>query len=335
MKIGWGLITCQLPPDDPRNFSDLYQQAVELCVLAETAGLDSVWTSEHHFADDGYLPSSLTLSAAIASRTSRIEVGTGVVLAPLYNPLRLAEDAATVDCLSGGRFTLGIGAGWRDEEFELLGVALSDRAKLMRETVKTLRDAWSSDSFNHNGHLVYVTPKPSHHIPIVMGGFDPRAIERAGRIGDGFIGSSSGTSGIEGFKQARELTLAGLKKASRNPAEFSYYLHVPVFVGDFSDVAAHYHYIRWKYADMREKRGSTIAASPPRLDAGSMEELRATIVCGSPTEVAQQIQEFADALGDDIHFICRNYFPGMPFDTQREQLRLIGEQVAPILKGSA
>jgi len=141
VKFGYGLITCQHPPDDPRTDAELYRDAIDRAAAAERAGFDSAWVSEHHFLDDGYMPSLLVTCAAIAQATSTITIGTAVLLAPLIDPLRLAEDAATVDVISNGRFVLWIGAGWRPEEFDVLGVALSDRAKLMNRTVKVLRGA--------------------------------------------------------------------------------------------------------------------------------------------------------------------------------------------------
>lgn len=164
-----------------------------------------------------------------------------------------------------------------------------------------------------------------------MGGFAPAAIERAGRIADGFIGSSSGTAGVEGFKQARDLTLKGLAKSERDAGDFSYYLHVPVFVGSFDEVADDYQYLRWKYADMREKRASSHAVSPPPVNEQTAAELRTSIIFGSPSEIASQINEFKQKLGDDIHFICRNYFAGMAYEKQLEQIRLIGTQVSPLV----
>ena len=323
MKFGYGLITCQRPPDDPRTDAEIYRDAIARAVKAEELGLDSVWLSEHHFLDDGYMPSVLVLAAAIAQATSKITIGTAVLLAPLYDPWRLAEDAATVDLISNGRFVLGIGAGWRPEEFDVLGVSLSDRGKAMTRTVKVLRGAWGTELFEG----VNVTPKPAHKIPIWLGGFAPAAVRRAGRIGDGFLGSTSGASGIEAFVEAKRMAIEARATTERSGAgrEFTFALHVPVYVGDWDDVKKYYHYLRWKYPDMGAARGSTVAKSPPPLTEEIEAQLRPTIICGNADEVRAEIDRFRQALGDDTHFICRSDFPGMPQDRSLDLMERIAD----------
>src|SRR5438105_7949732 len=98
---------------------------LELVRQAEALGFDSAWVSEHHGTSDGYLPSLLTMLAAFAAVTERIELGTGVVLTPLHDPIRLAEDCAVVDQLSAGRLILGL--GWREEEFRMLRIPIKER----------------------------------------------------------------------------------------------------------------------------------------------------------------------------------------------------------------
>jgi alkanesulfonate monooxygenase SsuD/methylene tetrahydromethanopterin reductase-like flavin-dependent oxidoreductase (luciferase family) len=132
VRVGFGSIMCPRYPGDPCSDGERYRDALALAEEAERLGVDSVWASEHHFFDDSHLPSVLPFCAAMAARTSRVTIGTDVLLAPLYEPVRLAEDATTVDLLSGGRFVLGLAQGWRPEEFEGLGIPLKGRHRRPR-----------------------------------------------------------------------------------------------------------------------------------------------------------------------------------------------------------
>src|SRR5690242_5556583 len=98
-----------------------------MCEEAELLGCESVWLTEHHLFDDGYLPQPLTFAAAVAARTRRLRIGTAIVIAPLHHPVELAEQAAVVDIISHGRLELGLGAGYRVPEFQLYGAEVSTR----------------------------------------------------------------------------------------------------------------------------------------------------------------------------------------------------------------
>ena len=139
VQIGIGLFTGQVPPGSERTFEQEYREMLDLVRLAEALGFDSAWVSEHHGSSDGYMPSLLTMLAAFAAATERIRLGTGVVLAPLHDPLRLAEDASMVDQLSGGRLLLGLGLGWREEEFRTFGVPMEERVIRLIETIDSVR----------------------------------------------------------------------------------------------------------------------------------------------------------------------------------------------------
>src|SRR5437660_1482185 len=154
VKIGIGLFTGQVPPGSKRTFVEEYRETIDLVRLAETLGFDSAWVSEHHGAGDGYAPSLLPMLAAFAAATDRIQLGTGVVLTPFHHPLRLAEDAATVDVMSGGRLILGLGLGWREEEFRMFDVPIGERAWRTAEIVEILRRAWTGERFSFIGRTV-------------------------------------------------------------------------------------------------------------------------------------------------------------------------------------
>jgi len=335
MKLGYGLITCQRYPGDPRTAADLYREALELARLCESVGLDSIWTSEHHFWDDDYMPSLLVMSAAIAAVTTKIEIGTGVLLAPLYDPIRLAEDAATVDLISGGRFILGLGIGWRAEEFERLGIPMQGLGRRMTETVKVLRGAWGPSTFTFDGQVhryppTNVTPKPARPIPIWVGGFVDDAVRRAGRIGDGYLGSSVA---LDDLGRRVLLTKEGLKRAGRAGRDFTIAVHEPVLVtgegaAGVDDLLPYFHNSRWKYDDMRTEFGRATDGplpEPPPMDETRRLALQSSVIAGDPAQVAARILEFRDAAGEDIHFVARSYYAGVPFDQAKRMVELLGE----------
>ena len=159
----------------------------------DALGWDDVWLSEHHFIADGYTPSMLALAAAIAARTSRIEIGTSVLLLPLHDPLRVAEDAATVDVASGGRLQLGLAVGYRKGEFTGFGIPAKERAARMDEALPILRRLFAGERVTTTGKFyrysdVELTPLPVQRAPkLWIGGFSEPAVRRAARLGDAYI----------------------------------------------------------------------------------------------------------------------------------------------------
>jgi alkanesulfonate monooxygenase SsuD/methylene tetrahydromethanopterin reductase-like flavin-dependent oxidoreductase (luciferase family) len=335
VRFGYGLITCQRYPGDPRSDADLYREALDLAVEAERLGFDSVWTSEHHFADDAYAPSLLPLSAAMAARTRSIAIGTGLVLAPLHHPLRLAEDAAVVDLISGGRFVLGLGLGWLPWELEAFGVRLGDRGRRMEAAIETCRQAWGEALVATSG--VGVFPKPARRggPPIWIGAHRESAVRRAARLADGWI---AGEPDLETFRTRVGWLLDELRRQGRPAEEMEIAGYWPVFVGTDSEqawerVRPHYHYVAWKYADAERAKGRLgPLPSPPPLDEAAGAELRASIICGTPDEVAARVRALADVAGPRFTFIARLYYPGMDPATMLDSARLFADRVIPAVR---
>ena len=186
LTIGLGLFTGQAPD---RYGDPPYASAIDLAVAAEANGFDAFWVSEHHGLPDGYLPSPLLLLGAVATHTRSLTLGTGLAIAPLYHPIRLAEDAAVVDRLSGGRLVLGLGMGYVEHEYQTFGVDRSQRGEHMEDLVGLLRTAWRGEPFDWSGPALKgaglnVTPTPVRgSVPVWLGGYSARAVQRAVRAG--------------------------------------------------------------------------------------------------------------------------------------------------------
>lgn len=179
-----------------RPFSRLYREALDQIEWAESIGFGSAWLTEHHFCEDGYTPSPFTIAAAIGERTSTMRIGTNLIVAPLHNPVRLAEDAATVSLLTGGRFDLGLGQGYWAPEFAAFGRNLKHRPSLLEESVALIRAAWSGSAEPFEGKrftlpTTRITPLPESAPKLLVGAMAEPAIERAARIADGFLSTQN------------------------------------------------------------------------------------------------------------------------------------------------
>jgi alkanesulfonate monooxygenase SsuD/methylene tetrahydromethanopterin reductase-like flavin-dependent oxidoreductase (luciferase family) len=153
------------PPGSALSTPALYAQALDQVVFAEQLGYDTIWFTEHHFVNDGYLPSWVPVAGAVLGRTTRIRVSTDIAILPFYNPLRLAEDVAVLDNLSGGRIELGVGIGYAPHEFAGFGIPVSRRVSLMEEGLDILKLAWAGERFSYHGKRydfddLIVSPRP-------------------------------------------------------------------------------------------------------------------------------------------------------------------------------
>lgn len=187
------------PVQVPR--ADMYQCAIEMCAWGEEQGIPAVHLSEHHGSEDGYCPSPLLLASAIAARTQAMQMYISALIAPLHDPVQLAEDLCILDIISRGRVIPIISGGYREEEFTAVGKDLKIRKQYMDDIGPFLKKAWSGETFEYEGRTITITPRPfSEPRPmLLMGGSSKPAARRAARDADFFI-----PSGPEIFEFYRE-----------------------------------------------------------------------------------------------------------------------------------
>lgn len=335
-SVGLSLYTGQRVPGPQPRYADL----VPLAQAAEAAGFDAFWVSEHHNFDGAYLPSPLIALAAAAASTSRITLGTGLVLGPLSHPLRLAEDAAVVDHLSGGRLVLGIGNGYAPREFAMFGVPMANRGARLEETVAILKQAWRGEPFSFEGSVYRfedVRVQPASHqtqgIPIWIGAYAPAAIARAGRIADGHL-VGRGTP---------ELLAAATEQlaAVRDPQDptFTLAMNVAVVGSDprAGGTSARAGYRRHQRAYELVTTGTPLydPATPvhdPTLTLGSIDNY---------VQAGGTADEIVDRIGAIVerhdrwprqHVALRALFPDEDLDVLLRRVDYLGEEVLPPLR---
>lgn len=343
MQFGYGLLTAQRPPSSGRTYEEVYDESIRLAQLAEDQGFNSVWTSEHHFFDDGYSPSVLPLSAALATATDSIGIGTGIALAPLYDPIRLAEDAATIDNLSGGRFTLGLANGYMQREFDAFGVPKSERANRVNETIDICQRAWDDGSFSYQGDVfecedlrVEPTPVQDSGPPILLGGTSEPAVRRAARKADGHIGvvyypeDFSEKGSFTEVKQNVDTIASKCDPASDDfTVSIMQYAHVAEDADDaWETQQPALVYSRRKYAEHADSRDASEweseALTDERLDA-----LRRGSLVGEPETVVERLREYERELPGEVLFIARLWHPTFSFEEHAEAIELFGSEVIP------
>ena len=197
------------PVDGPAPIAELYKAAIEMAAWGEEHGAISIAVSEHHTSPDGYLPSPIVLASAMSARTSTIPIMVAALLVPLHDPIRLAEDMAVLDVVSGGRVSYIAGLGYRPEEYAMFGQSMRDRGRRMEASLTALRDAWSGEEFEYEGRRVRVTPKPvTPGGPFMLyGGGSIAAARRAARFGLGFLAQTWAPGLEDAYRE--ECTRAG------------------------------------------------------------------------------------------------------------------------------
>lgn len=316
-----------------RDPVDFYGATLEQIQAVEKLGYDSVWVSEHHFTNDGYLPSSLLFLAAVAARTTQVRLGTSVLLLPLHHPLRVAEDAAVLDIISNGRLDLGIAAGYRSEEFLALQVPHRERGRRMDEAIPILQHAWKEESFSHSGRFysfsdVSVTPKPVQPggPPLWVGGQSAAAIRRAAQFGCNFLPTSVNDGAlVEDYRNA-------LRKAGRHPEEYRVKCCQSLFCTSdpdrsWNDLKSHFLYQHNLYR--RWYRAAGDSDEPELVSADGLN--RGSYVVDTPEKCAEVIRAAEANLGAE-EFIFWAGPPGYPVESSMQSLELFASEVIPRFK---
>jgi alkanesulfonate monooxygenase SsuD/methylene tetrahydromethanopterin reductase-like flavin-dependent oxidoreductase (luciferase family) len=321
----------------PTEGGSFFQEALDEAIYGEALGFDSVWLEEHHSIRNHYWPSPLMALAGIATRTTRILLGTDVVVLPLYQPVRAAEDIALLDIMSGGRVIFGAAIGYRQPEFELYDVGLDDRGARYVEMLKIMRALWTEERVDHHGRFYQVVgaiePRPTRPPPIWLGGWGPLSLKRAAELGDAWVPGP--TANLEKLLDAQQQYRACLAAAGNDSMATPNPLTREVVIAETSAQA-------WELAERylmvnyRDEYGGgwnhPLIGSQDTTPVNQLEALgHDRFIIGNPDECVAKIRRFVETFGVD-HLICRLYFPGMPHEHIMRELKLLADEVFPAFR---
>jgi alkanesulfonate monooxygenase SsuD/methylene tetrahydromethanopterin reductase-like flavin-dependent oxidoreductase (luciferase family) len=340
----------QRPPG--ASEAEAFAQSFAVIDAAERQGLDVMWLAELHFAPErSVLASPLILAGALAERTRRMKIGTAVQVLPLCHPLRLAEEAATVDQLSQGRLIFGVGRSGFPRTYEAYGVPYAESRERFAETLEIVKRAWREERFSYHGKYfsydnVAVVPKPwqKPHPPIRIAATSPDTFPAIGALGHAaFVAARIGTLSdlapqVQSYREAY--------KAAGHPGPGEIYLRVPVYVAETDrrtrdepeeSIMNFFRYIGDRLADSASRPGARAvedrAARAQQLQTIDYDEaLREKMIVGTPERVADRLTELREELG--INGILAELNPGglIPHERVMNALRLLCEEVMPRFK---
>ncbi|MDA0263522.1 MAG: LLM class flavin-dependent oxidoreductase [Chloroflexi bacterium] len=339
----------EFPVQDGGTEKDAFDDSMHLVNEAEKLGVDSLWLAEYHFNPGRVMAAPITILSNIAARTERIRLGTAVILLPLANPVRVAEEIATLDLVSGGRVEFGIGRGTFPNVHEGFNSPFAESRGRFEESLEIIIKAWTNETFSFEGEYynlqdLTVTPKPYQrpHPPVRVGVTSAESFSTTGRMGHDIL-----------INPSRVFTLAGLKpqieeyhqawKDAGHMGRGKVGLRVPVFISDdparahdepmesalfsmgrLSDRVA-------SYAEYGGTTGNWAKEAEAVKNMSYEDWFRDKVAYGTPSAVTDKLQGLAGELGLDQIMFEVNFGNKIVLESQLNSLRLMMQEVAPNL----
>jgi len=304
-----------------------YDELLRQARLIEELRFDSVAVGERHFYEEGFL-NPWTSMTALGAATDSLTVASNILILPVYHPIHAAERIANVDRLTGGRTMWGLAVGYRERELRSFGVKMDERGHRFAESVGAIKRLLAGervdldgDYYSFENAFVSPTPVQNPRPPLLGGGGGPISIKRAAHRCDGFTASSDPPEELETTISHYRDEVA---EAGGDPEEATVMLMLNGFVAESTETAREA--LEPSLFDLLEKYASW---GNPHAERPSWEDVEDEIVAGTPAEVAERLQAYADIGVDHVFF--RPQFPGMSQETAMEGIELLGDEVLPQL----
>ena len=329
--IKFGMFPNTQGTPDGGNLQKMVQHAIAEAQAGERYGFDGAFLTEHHQEPKGYLPAPLITASAIAAKTEQLRIGTAVLLLPLYHPVHVAEQAAVIDLISGGRLILGVGLGYQEQDFRAFGVPMTQRVSHFEEGMQIIRGAWEQDHFTYAGKRYQIqdlslVPKPVQTpVPIWIGASSNPAIERAGRLADCWI--TNPMPKVDTVKRQAE-RFRRVSAEHGRPGRIA--LLREAWVAETREAA------REEYGpDVLEthryyyRHGGYYRDVPAEADLTLDRVAEGRLILGSPEDCIRQIEEWHAATGAEWFLLRFSHPTGPAHEKALAAMRLFGQKVIP------
>jgi len=340
----FGLFSLMTQRDRATGARRIYDDMVEQVKLAEQIGFDIAWFAEHHFSNYSLSPSPLTLATCLAPQTSRIRLGTAVIVVPLYHPLRMLEDIAMLDVISGGRTVIGLGSGYQQYEFHKFGVDLGAARDVLLETMDVIEQYFAGPLVAYEGKHIHIPQtcfslRPIQHRPdIYIAGLANDPVTQRRIAENGYVPIvTTGWSSLEQIGAMRRAITAANPLAGGDPGRAPFAMQRYVFVTDRRDEALQAaegaRYIRRIAMAMRNnvaRLDGAFLREEPAPDEPPLEQIADRLLVGDAELCAEKLAREIAAL-QPTHISCFMAIPGMPQDRVLRSMERFGSEVMPRL----
>jgi alkanesulfonate monooxygenase SsuD/methylene tetrahydromethanopterin reductase-like flavin-dependent oxidoreductase (luciferase family) len=315
------------PAFGPASQAEIYDAALEQYKWADANGFDFAVLSEHHGLDDGWIPAPVTMAAVIAGATPRIPIMLSAVIAPLHDPVRLAEQLAVLDHASNGRIWTIFGAGYKVDEFRMANADFERRGKVLEEYVRVILDAWTGEPFEWQGRTIRVTPVPrtQPHPTVLVGGGVPAAARRAARLHLPMLPMNTDAAVIDAYYD--EAKKVGYEGGFVMVPEGPTIVHVAEDPERaWAQIGDHLLYEAQTYSSFQ----TAGQHSTPMVKAEGIEDLKKSpqVLVGTPDEVLARMQEIPPTGAATFNPLAG----GLPPAIAWESLELFASKVLPRLR---
>ena len=313
-----------------RPWQAFYAETLDLIAWTETIGIHGAWIPEHHLADDGYIPTPNLILAAIAARTQTLRMGSAVALAPLYDPVRFAQECAVLDIMSGGRIEMALAIGYRRREYEALGAPFGKRGKRFDEFLEIATRLLSGETVDFEGDHYRIrgaklAPPPLRsHVPLQIGGFADKALDRVVRYGDGYFGNA----------EIWDRLSVKLGEQGKDPAAI--FIRIPdlfTVVADDPDaameeLAPYYQHVNNTYGAWAGE-DNALGMDSPGLSPMDLDAFKASGIMAvwTPDEAISRLTALREKAPVEHYMFMRP--PGLPADRFRHYAQILADKVVP------